>query len=129
METKLAGVTGDQLGKSQNPVNTAMQASLGKLDWPGNNLSLRFLKDPEVAEIRVRFFAGDNFPQWIEDTFRTLREKETKALIIDLRGNGGGVDMYGATLVSFLTDKPFRYFDHLIAKTIAVRQAPAISCL
>jgi hypothetical protein len=44
VETKLAGVTGDQLGKSQNPVNTAMQASLGKLDWPGNITAL--LKGP-----------------------------------------------------------------------------------
>ena len=55
----------------------------------------------------------------MEDTFRTLREKGTKTLIIDLRGNGGGNDMYGAMLVSYLTDKPFRYFDHINVKTIA----------
>ncbi|HEY0987746.1 MAG TPA: S41 family peptidase [Kofleriaceae bacterium] len=47
-----------------------------------------------------------------------MREKATKVLVIDLRGNGGGDDMYGALLVSYLTDKPFRYFDHIRIKTI-----------
>ena len=54
----------------------------------------------------------------MEDTFKMLGEKGTKSLIIDLRGNGGGADMYGAMLVSYLTDKPFRYFDHIDVITI-----------
>jgi C-terminal processing protease CtpA/Prc len=54
----------------------------------------------------------------MESIFRTMREKGTKTLVIDLRGNGGGEDMYGAMLVSYLTDKPFRYFDHIRIKTI-----------
>lgn len=118
LEAKLAGVPADELGKSQNPVNSTVRASLRKLDWSGDRLSLRVLKDPEVVEIRIRSFSGDNFQQWIEDTFQTLHEKGTRALIIDLRGNGGGEDMHGAMLVSHLTDKPFRYFDHVVAKTI-----------
>jgi hypothetical protein len=39
-------------------------------------------------------------------------------LIVDLRGNGGGADSYGAMLVSYLSDKPFRYFDHINVKTL-----------
>ena len=78
---KLTGVSRKVLGKSKNPVNATMQAGLAKLDWPGENLSMRFLKDPDVAQIRIRMFDGDNFPQWIEDTFKTLREKGTKVLI------------------------------------------------
>ena len=118
VEAKLAGVTRDQLGKSQNPVNATMKGSLARLDWSANNLSLRFLKGPSVAELRIPSFTADNFQQWIENTFKTLHEKDTKVLIIDLRGNGGGRDMNGALLVSCLTDKPFRYFDRITAKTI-----------
>jgi C-terminal processing protease CtpA/Prc len=55
----------------------------------------------------------------MENTFKTLSEKKTRVLILDLRGNGGGSDMYGAMLVSYLTDKPFRYFDHINMKTIS----------
>jgi C-terminal processing protease CtpA/Prc len=102
--TKLAGVKDADRAKNQNPVNAEAQANLAKLEWSRENQSLRFLKDPEVAQIRIRGFGGQDYPQWMENTFKTLREKGTKVLIIDLRGNGGGADMYGAMLVSYLTD-------------------------
>ena len=115
---RLAGVKDADRAKNQNPVNAEAQAKVDKLEWSRENLSLRFLKEPDVAQIRIRGFGGQDYPQWIEDTFKSLREKGTKALIIDLRGNGGGADMYGAMLVSYLTDKPFRYFDHINVRTI-----------
>jgi C-terminal processing protease CtpA/Prc len=116
---KLAGVKDADRAKNQNPVNAEAQANISKLEWSRENLSLRFLKDPEVAQIRIRGFGGANYPQWMEDTFKTLHEKGTRVLILDMRGNGGGSDMYGAMLVSYLTDKPFRYFDHINVKTIS----------
>jgi C-terminal processing protease CtpA/Prc len=116
---KLAGVTDADRKKNQNPLNAEVQATLNKFNWSSENLGLRFLKDPDVAQIRIRGFGGKEYPQWMENTFKTLREKGTKALILDLRGNGGGADMYGAMLVSYLTDKPFRYFDHINVKTIS----------
>ncbi|HJZ69181.1 MAG TPA: S41 family peptidase, partial [Blastocatellia bacterium] len=90
-----------------------------KNKWWSENLALRFLKEPDIAEIRIGGFGGGAYPKWMEDTFRSLHEKGTKVLILDLRGNGGGADMYGAMLVSYLTDKPFRYFDHINVKTIS----------
>jgi len=116
---KFAGVKDADRAKNQNPVNAEAQANIAKLEWSRENLSLRFLKDPDVAQIRIRGFSGQDYPQWIENTFKTLREKGTRALILDLRSNGGGADMYGAMLVSYLTDKPFRYFDHINVKTIS----------
>ncbi|MBO0862660.1 MAG: hypothetical protein J2P21_30000 [Chloracidobacterium sp.] len=118
LTAKFAGVTRGDREKNRNPVNDATRASREKLDWARENLSLRFLKDPEIAQIRIRGFGGRDYPQWMEDTFKTLREKGTTVLILDLRDNGGGDDMYGAMLVSYLTDKPFRYFDHINIKTI-----------
>jgi C-terminal processing protease CtpA/Prc len=116
---KLAGVTASERTKNQNPLNAALKASMARLQWSTENLAVRFLKDPDIAQIRIGGFGGNNYPQWIEDTFRMLREKGTRSLIIDLRGNGGGADMFGALLVSYLTDKPFRYFDHINVKTIS----------
>ena len=119
--SKLLGVEDSDRKKNltHNPMNADLQASIGKFEWwSSENLAVRFLKDPDIAEIRIGGFGGSKYPQWMEDTFRTLREKRTRALIIDLRGNGGGADMYGAMLVSYLTDKPFRYFDHIDVKTI-----------
>jgi len=118
--SKLLGVSDSdrKTNLTNNPLNAGFQASIARLQWSSENLALRFLKDPDIAQIRIGGFGGSKYPQWLEDTFRTLREKGTRALIIDLRGNGGGADMYGAMLVSYLTDKPFRYFDHIDVKTI-----------
>ena len=116
---KLAGVTEAQRKANHNHVNDDMQAGLAKVRGESyETLSRRFLKDPDIAEIRIPSFTGDDFPRWIEDTFRTLREKGTRTLIIDLRSNGGGEDNYGVMLVSYLTDKPFHYVDHVTVKTI-----------
>jgi hypothetical protein len=114
--TKLAGVTEAERKTNQNPVNQAIRAGIDKVRWTRENLSVRFLED--VAHARIGYFVGDDFPAWVEETFKTLHDKGTKTLILDLRGNGGGEDMYGAMLVSYLTDKPFRYFDHIHVKTI-----------
>ncbi len=118
LEVKLAGLTRDELGKSENPVNARIRAGMKKIDWTQDDLAWRFLRQPDLAELRIRSFNGDNFPHWVDAIFKTLAEQGTRTLIIDLRGNGGGPDMHGAMLVSYLMDRPFRYFDHIIAKTI-----------
>lgn len=116
---KLAGVTEEDRKANHNPVNDAMLAGLARVRGEAyEKLSLRFLKDPSIAEIRIPSFTGDEYPRWIEHTFRTLREKGTQTLIIDLRGNGGGQDTYGVMLVSYLTDKPFHYCEQCTVKTI-----------
>jgi hypothetical protein len=118
--TELLGVTDAERKSNHNPVNAAMIAGVTKImGWPPENEAVRFIKDPEVAEIRLKYFVGGDFPKWVEDTFGRLRAKGTKTLIIDLRGNGGGEDQYGAMLVGYLTDKPFRYFDHISMKTLS----------
>ena len=116
---KLAGVKGADRTTNKNPVNVEAEANIARLEWSRENLSLRFLKDPDVAQIRIRSFSGQDYPQWMENTFKSLREKGTSTLVLDLRSNGGGADMYGAMLVSYLTDKPFRYFDHINVRTIS----------
>src|SRR5437016_2360020 len=39
--------------------------------------------------------------------FETIQSKGSKALILDLRGNGGGEDQLGKFLFSYLIDAPF----------------------
>ncbi|HEX5245417.1 MAG TPA: S41 family peptidase [Tepidisphaeraceae bacterium] len=116
---RLAGVTEAHRLVNHNSVNDAMQAGLAKVRGASyEKRSLRFLQDSDIAEIRIPLFIGDDFPQWIENTFRTIREKGAKSLIIDLRNNGGGEDSYGIMLVSYLTDKPFHYVDRATVRTI-----------
>jgi hypothetical protein len=119
VESKLAGVTEAQRKANHNSVNDVMLAGLARVRGKAyEKLSLSFLKDPDVAKVRIPSFTSDEYPRWIEDTFRALRDKGTKTLIIDLRSNGGGEDTYGVMLVSYLTDKPFHYVDRVTVKTI-----------
>lgn len=119
IKATLNGVTQVDQANNDNPVNAAVNAAAHKWHWATENQALRFLKEPDIAEIRVQYFVGDDFSQKIKDMFKVLHEKGTKTLILDLRGNGGGQDTYGAMLVSYLTDKPFRYFDHINIKNIS----------
>jgi C-terminal processing protease CtpA/Prc len=102
-----------------NPVNATLTANLARLDGPPGNVALEFLDDPALARLRVRAFAGQGFPAALDTAFSSLRDKGTRALILDLRGNGGGVDEYGALLVSYFVDRPFRYFERIKVTTIA----------
>ena len=102
-----------------NPVNATFSANLARLDGPAGNVALEFVNGGPVARLRVRAFDGQAFPAMLDSAFRTLRARGTSSLVLDLRGNGGGLDEYGALLVSSFLEKPFRYFDHIHVPTIA----------
>lgn len=57
--------------------------------------------------------AGLNYDEFLENSFSELKEKRVSNLILDLRGNGGGDDNYGARLVSYFADEAFRYFERI----------------
>jgi len=61
----------------------------------------------------IEIFSGDFAPD-NRFYFTLRRETPSKALIIDLRNNGGGEDELGQLLLSYLIDQPFKYYDDLI---------------
>jgi len=68
-------------------------------------LSIAAFGDPPAGQPR--------FPEQLEASFRKLRDEKIAHLVLDLRGNGGGRDQYGARLVSYLSSKPFGYFERI----------------
>ncbi|MEQ1693683.1 MAG: S41 family peptidase, partial [Gemmatimonas sp.] len=104
---------------SSNPVNAAYRAGLGKIAEPSENISLRFVGDSQVALLKIRSFQGAAFLASLDSVVKLAVDRRSAGVILDLRGNGGGTDMYGAKLVSQFADKPFRYFDHIHLISIA----------
>lgn len=85
-----------------------------------NKLPLTLQLEPAYALLNIRTFdsgtisaADQDYYSFLEKTFATLKEKKVKNLILDLRGNGGGDDNYGATLVSYLAKNKFNYFESI----------------
>jgi hypothetical protein len=79
-----------------------------------NNIGLLTIKTFDSADLEQ---AHENFRSFLEQSFNEMKQQKINRLIIDLRGNGGGRDLYGSLLYSYLTSRPFLYYKNLVAAT------------
>ncbi len=77
--------------------------------------------NPQTAVMTIERFWSDktdpDFKVFLKESFRAIKQNGVQKLVLDLRNNEGGEESWGIRLASYLTDKPFRYYDH-----ISVRQ-------
>lgn len=90
------------------------------IDDEDNKLVDFKMMSQQIALLKISTFAHDDLQQkqidfagFLDSVFNEMATMKTTSLIIDLRGNGGGRDVYGALLYSYLTDTPFRYYKQL----------------
>jgi hypothetical protein len=74
-----------------------------------------------AAVLKIRGFSEfvdaehkQKLADFFQESFDAMHQRDTKALILDLRNNGGGEDELGMRLLSYLLDKPFEYYDELL---------------
>lgn len=114
-------------GKTQHAVISASLMDKMDIDSKKNTsdtlLNLNFTSG-NTAIMRINTFDrtaltenGENFESFLAAAFKKIQRNGTNKLIIDLRGNTGGRDTYGALLYSYLTDRSFRYYRKLQAAT------------
>ncbi len=77
-------------------------------------LSLRIIEDKNTAVIRIPSFIFydrvEYFTNFLDSSFSLIHNKKIKNLILDLRGNDGGDPFCAVPLLSYLENKPVRYF-------------------
>ena len=84
---------------------------------PNKYLQLSYTKSNISVLTLKTFFDGfleqthENFKLFLDSSFKDIKEKGVKKLLIDMRSNQGGNDENGEILYSYLTSRPFRYYD------------------
>jgi hypothetical protein len=73
----------------------------------------RVIDSLSTGIVDIDGFYGIGYNKFLARTFKTLKNKKYKNLIIDLRGNSGGDGQYPVTLYSYITLKEFRASDHM----------------
>ena len=126
----LAGADKKELKLRVNGVTTSKMQDALKTRYPQDQRpdrggELKFYDDGRIAQITIRQFGGyadpekkQGFRDFYKQSFGAIREKGSKELIIDLRNNGGGEDELGQLLLSYLVDKPFKYYDDLVINSM-----------
>ncbi|TAH14751.1 MAG: hypothetical protein EAZ14_03225 [Runella slithyformis] len=64
-------------------------------------------KDSSLAILDINTFRDPTYTRFYRRTFRTLQQRGTKNLVIDLRNNGGGRSDASVKLMSYLLDSAF----------------------
>jgi len=80
------------------------------LDYPQANTAILTIKTFNEDFLKK---SNEDFANFLKVSFQEINQKGIKTLIIDLRDNGGGQDVFGSLLYSYLTDKPFSYYASL----------------
>ena len=107
---KKATISLPSINKSEITNEAASNDSL-RITFPGNGIAL----------LRIPVFEDEGetptYNDFLANAFKKIKNKKISSLIIDLRDNEGGTDAFGFQLYSYLTTKPFRYYDHFTVVT------------
>jgi hypothetical protein len=110
-KSTLTGITGTQRRERVKPPERG----------PDNG-TLNFHDDGRIAVLKIYGFGGnakgDPLSVFFTKSFAEMQEKKSRALIIDLRDNGGGSDALGKQLLAHLLDAPFQYYESLIVNAL-----------
>jgi C-terminal processing protease CtpA/Prc len=84
------------------------------------NYSFNVLNDSIGFVDMNRMNSYPDFKKFCKSTFKSLKKKKIKYLIIDFRGNGGGDSQIGDELIKYLSDVPFIQYQKAVIKVSAV---------
>jgi hypothetical protein len=85
----------------------------------------------QIAYLKVSSFhhgeirAGkQSYKKFLKKSFRKIEQQAVGHLVLDLRNNMGGNDVYGARLYSYLTKNPFQYYQALEVRASTRQMLP-----
>jgi len=70
----------------------------------------KVLPGKDTAILTIRHFLDPTTPAFLKETFAEIAKLNLGNLIIDIRNNGGGEDLYNAELFNYLMARPYRFY-------------------
>ena len=71
--------------------------------------------------------SGQNFKDFIDNTFERLAKEKIKNLVVDLRDNTGGSDGNAVYFTKYFFEKPFRYWDRIEVTEASARDVKGVA--
>jgi len=105
---KRLSLAGLELGIINQIYDTRYDASKGK-DY--SSFQFKMIDSLSTGVIRIDEFRGKHFNRQLARTFKSLRKNNTKHLIIDLRGNTGGMCDYARSLYANIALHDFKFYE------------------
>jgi len=116
---QLAGIEPPFSIKVRSVDGTTSTHILDGVDWyfmeetidtsPGIVTELIELPELRAAVLRFNSFQ-EHLPRFFRSSFSKIQDKNYRYVIIDLQNNSGGNSAFADTLLSYITDKPYRLF-------------------
>ncbi len=128
-KVKFINSSGDEEEKTI-PVYRPAIKDTGKIKVPktpvqkiNKNLFYRSLAidSNNIAVMEVNSFTSGNMRRFFRRSFRELRKKDIKYLILDIRNNSGGKVGLSTMLTKYIIDKKFRVSDTTFAKAQSLK--------
>lgn len=114
---ELKGLSNDEANKrSTERYSRAEKSEEPVLSYSEINKKIGYIKIKSFDKEDIRA-NKQKYKKFLKGTFSTIDKRNLNKLIIDLRGNSGGEDNYGATLASYLINEPFDYYTRMEART------------
>ncbi len=75
--------------------------------------TIKIIDSSKTAILTFNSFEDTSYVTFMEESFKTIKDKNIQNLIIDIRKNAGGFDDFGQILYSYIAFSPFKYYNHL----------------
>jgi hypothetical protein len=91
----------------------AMALDLPVLEVNKESPSLKIIDSLKTAVLTFPTFENETWRTFLEPSFKTIKKKKIKYLIIDMRNNFGGRDLYSSNLYAYLATGPYDFYHHI----------------
>ncbi|MCE3278073.1 MAG: peptidase family [Bacteroidetes bacterium] len=77
------------------------------------NPSLKIIDSLKTAVLTFPTFENETWRTFLDPSFKKIKKKKIENLIIDLRNNLGGRDLYSSNLYAYLAAGPYNFYHHI----------------